>query len=66
MRQIFYYKCGKCDVYYKRRQYKFSFLDVEVIREQGKFTTIIYRKSTFSGVNSNCERFLASVYKLVL
>ena len=30
------------------RQTKFSFLDVEVIREQGKFSTTIYRKATFS------------------
>ena len=42
---------------------KFSFLDIEVIREQGKFSTTIYRKPTFSGVYSNFERFLPSVYK---
>ena len=29
---------------------KISALDVNVIREQGKFTTNIYRKPTFSGV----------------
>ena len=40
-----------------------SFLDVEVICEQGKFTTTIYRKPTFSGVYSNFESFLPSVYK---
>ena len=45
------------------KENKLSFLDVEVIREQGKFTTSIYRKPTFSGVYSNFERFLPSVYK---
>ena len=29
---------------------KFSFLDVEVSREKGKFVTTVYRKPTFSGV----------------
>ena len=29
---------------------KISFLDVNVIREQGKFITSVYRKPTFSGV----------------
>ena len=45
------------------RQNKFSFLDIEVIREQGKFSTTIYRKPTFSGVYCNFESFLPSVYK---
>ena len=40
-----------------------SSLDVEVIREQGKFTTTVYREPTFSGVYSNFESFLPSVYK---
>ena len=35
------------------KENKLSFLDVEVIREQGKFTTTVYRKPTFSGVYSN-------------
>ena len=35
------------------KENKLSFLDVEVIREQGKFTTTIYRKPTFSGAYSN-------------
>ena len=30
-----------------------SFLDVEIIREQRKFKTTIYRKPTISGVYSN-------------
>ena len=46
------------------RQKKFSFLDIEVIREQGKFSNTIYRKPTFSGVHSNFESFLPSLYKL--
>ena len=37
---------------------KLFFLDVEIILEQGKFTTAIYRKPTFSGVYSNFESFL--------
>ena len=45
------------------RQNKFSFLHIEVIREQGKFSTTIYRKPTFNGVYSNFESFLPSVYK---
>ena len=45
------------------KQNKFSFLDVEVIREQGKFSTTIYRKPTFSGVYSNFESFLPSASK---
>ena len=47
----------------KKKREKLSFLDVEVIREQGKFTTTIYRKPTFSGVYSNFESFLPLVYK---
>ena len=42
---------------------KLSFLDVEITREQGKFTTTVFRKPTFSGVYSNFESFLPSVYK---
>ena len=37
----------------REKENKLSFLDVEIIREQGKFITIIYRKPTFSGVYSN-------------
>ena len=46
-----------------KRQNKFSFPVIEDIREQGKFSTTIYRKPTFSGVYSNIESFLPSVYK---
>ena len=45
------------------KENKLSFLDVEVIREQGKFTTTVYRKPTFSDVYSNFGSFLPSVYK---
>ena len=37
----------------REKENKLSFLDVEIIREQGKFTTTIFRKPTFSGVYSN-------------
>ena len=33
-----------------KKENKLAFLDVEVIPEQGKFTTTIYQKPTFSGV----------------
>ena len=45
---------------------KLSFLEVEIIRHQGKFATTISRKPTFSGVYSNFESFLPSVYKFVM
>ena len=31
------------------KEKKLSFLDVEIISEQGKFTTTVYQKPTFSG-----------------
>ena len=40
-----------------QKENKLSFLDVEVIPEQSKFTTTIYRKPTFSGEYSNFESF---------
>ena len=45
------------------KETKLSFLYVEIIRQQGKFTTTIYRKPTFSGVCTNYESFLPAVYK---
>ena len=47
----------------REKENKLSFFDVEIIREHGKFTTTFYRKHTFSGVYSNFESFLSSVYK---
>ena len=35
------------------KENKLSFLNVEIICEQGKFATTIYRNPTFSGVYSN-------------
>ena len=43
------------------RQNKFSFFAVEVIREQGKFTTTIYCKPTLSGLYNCLESFLLSI-----
>ena len=43
---------------------KISFLDVNVIREQDKFITSIYRKPTFSGVYSHSDRFFPDIYKI--
>ena len=43
------------------KENKLPFPDVEIIREQGKFTTTIYRKHTFSGAYNNFESFLLSV-----
>ena len=48
------------------KENKLSFLDVEIIHKQGKFTTTAYRKLTFSGVYSNFERILSSVCKFVM
>ena len=42
--------------------FKLFFLDVEITREQGKFTTTIYRNPTFSGVYSIFENFLYTLY----
>ena len=36
---------------------KLPFLDVEILRKQGKFTTKVYWKPTFSGAYSNFESF---------
>ena len=36
---------------------KISFLDVNVVCEQGKFTVNIYQKLTFSGVYTHFDSF---------
>ena len=41
-----------------------SFLDVNIIRELGKFTTSGYRKPTFSGIYTHFDSLLLSTYKL--
>ena len=43
---------------------KISFLDVNVIREQGEFITSVYRKPTFSGVYTHFDSFLSDTYKI--
>ena len=47
------------------KENKLSVLDVKIMHEQGKFTTAVYRKPTFSGVYSNFESFLPSFINLV-
>ena len=41
-----------------------SFLDINIIREQGKFTTSVYHKPTFSGINTHFDSFLPFTYKI--
>ena len=53
------------------KETKLSFLDIEIMCEQGKFTTTIYKKPTypkptFSGIYSNVESFLTSIYKFCM
>ena len=45
---------------------KLSFLDVNVICEEGKFITSAYRKLTFSGVYTLLKAFYLIPTKLVL
>ena len=42
------------------------FLDIEIVKENKKFTTSLYRKPTFSGVFTNFESFIPNLYKYVL
>ena len=44
---------------------KISFLDVNVIREQGEFITSVYGKPTFSGVYTHFDSFYLIPTKLV-
>ena len=43
---------------------KITFLDLNFIREQGKFTRNTCRKPTFSGVYTHFESFLPNNYKI--
>ena len=43
---------------------KISILDVNVIREQGKFITSVYRKPTFSAVYTHFDSFIPDTYKI--
>ena len=49
-------------------QNSFSFLDIRIIRNTGKksFETLVYRKSTFSGVFTNFKSFIPMTYKFGL
>ena len=42
---------------------KLAFLDIEVSQEKGKFVMTVYRKPTFSGVYTDFESFLPTIYK---
>ena len=42
---------------------RLPFLDVDVYRENDKFSTTVHRKDTFSGVFTNFKSFLPDVYK---
>ena len=39
------------------------FLDVNVLRDAGKFSSSVHRKATFSGVYSNFKSFMPDTYK---
>ena len=41
-----------------------SFLDVNVVREHGKFVTCVQRKPTFSGVYTHFDSFIPNTYKI--
>ena len=43
---------------------KISFLDVNVIREHGKFIRSVYQKPTFSGVYTHFDSFFTDTYKI--
>ena len=40
------------------KQNRMSFLHVQIIREDKTFTTSVYRKPTFSGVDTNLTGFI--------
>ena len=44
-------------------QFKLSFLDEEVSRQESKFVTKFYRKPTFSGAYTHFDSFLPTVFK---
>ena len=43
-----------------------SFLEIKIVRENNKFTTSVYRKTTFSGVFTNFGSFIPNSFKYVL
>ena len=45
---------------------KFSFLDININRENAKFSTDVFRKETFSGIYTNFSSFIPENYKIGL
>ena len=45
------------------KQNRMSVLDVQIFREDKKFTTSVYQKATFSGVYTHFDSCLRSTYK---
>ncbi|XP_046851727.1 uncharacterized protein LOC124445026, partial [Xenia sp. Carnegie-2017] len=45
---------------------KLSFLDIDISRTNGKFTTSVYRKPTFTGLFTNFHSFIPLTYKFSL
>ena len=43
---------------------KISFLDANIISEQGKFVKCVYRKPTFTGVCTQFDSLLLDTYKI--
>ena len=47
----------------KKKNDKMSFVDIEILRENGKFVTTVYHKSIFGGVYIYFESFLPTTPK---
>ena len=45
---------------------KLSFLDIKISRDKNQFITLVYRKTTFSGVFSHFNTFIPRGYKFNL
>ena len=45
------------------KQNRISFLEIQIIREDKKFTTSVYQKAIFSGVYTHYDSCLRSTYK---
>ena len=48
------------------RDRKLPFLDIDISRSQGKFSTSVYRKPTFTGLFTNFHSFITLTYKRCL
>ena len=46
------------ELFYRSKNGKLSFLDLELSREGNKFATTVYRKPTFTGVYTQFDSFL--------